>query len=140
MKILIAVDGSDISTRAVKFVIGLARRLADPPLITLAAVDPALFPGADRKLGAAAVRRYHDANFERMLQPGRRLLAKAGLAVDETTLIADIAPGLLGLASRGRHHLVVMGSHGRGAVKGMVLGSVSAKVIAQSRIPVTIVR
>jgi nucleotide-binding universal stress UspA family protein len=140
MKILIAVDGSDISTRAVKFAIKLAGMLSDPPPITLAAVDPPLFPGADRKLGAEAVRQYHDDNFERMLQPGRRLLAKAGLEVTEKIVIGEIAPTLLELASKGRHQLIVMGSHGRGAVKELVLGSVSSKVLAQTTVPVTIVR
>ncbi|GAA4867436.1 universal stress protein [Luteimonas vadosa] len=140
MKILIAVDGSDISTRAVKFAIKLAGKLAEPPSITLAAVDPPLFPGAGRKLGAEAVRLYHDENFERMLQPGRRLLERAGLAVTERNVIGEIAPTLLELASKGRHQLIVMGSHGRGAVKELVLGSVSSKVLAQTTVPVTIVR
>jgi nucleotide-binding universal stress UspA family protein len=140
MKILIAVDGSDISMRALKFAIDLGKRLAAPPSLTLVAVDPGLFPGADRKLGAAAVRRYHDANFEHMLQPARKLLARARLAADEKAVVGEIAPTLVELARKGRYQLLVMGSHGRGAVKGIVLGSVSTKVLAQSTIPVTIVR
>lgn len=140
MKILIAVDGSEISSRAVKFVIDLAKRLAEPPAVTLAAIDPGLFPGAERKLGAAAVRRYHEANFERMLLPGRKLLARAKLAADEQAVVGDIAPSLLALAGKGRFQLIVMGSHGRGAVKGVFLGSVSTRVLTQSTIPVTIVR
>jgi nucleotide-binding universal stress UspA family protein len=140
MKILVAVDGSDISNRAAKFAIQLAKRLANPPAITLVAVDPALFPGADRKLGAAAVRRYHDANFEHLLQPARKLLTKTGLPFEEKALVGEIAPTLVTLAKQGRYRLLVMGSHGRGAVKGLVLGSVSAKVLTHSTVPVTIVR
>ncbi len=140
MKILIAVDGSEISTRALKFALKLGKRMGDSTQLTIAAVDPPLFPGANRKLGSAAVKRYHDANFAHMLGPARKLATRAGLAITEATLVDDIAPGLLGIASKGRYDLLVMGSHGRGAVKGLVLGSVSAKVLALSRVPVTIVR
>ena len=42
--------------------------------------------------------------------------------------------------ARQQGDIVVMGSHGRGSVKGLLLGSVSSKVIAQAELPVTIVR
>lgn len=140
MKILIAVDGSAISTRAVAFVVKLAKSLSEPPALTLAAVDMALFPGVSRELGAEAVKRYHDDNAERMFAPARRALAKAGLSHAETFEVGAIADTLLARAKKGRHDLIVMGSHGHGAVKGMLLGSISTKVLAQSSVPVTIVR
>ncbi len=140
MKLMIAVDGSAVSTRAATFVVRLAKKLATPPTIVLASVDTPLFPGASRKLGAAAVARYHAENAERMLAPARKVLARAKLDVDEQALVGDVADTLLAAARKGRCDLVVMGSHGRGAVKGMFLGSVSAKVVAQSSIPITIVR
>ncbi len=140
MKILVAVDGSAISTRAVSFVVKLAKGLAQPPAITLVAVDLPLFPGAQRKLGEQAVAKYHADNGERMLGPARKVLAKAGLAHTEKFEVGEVADTLLAVAKKGRQDLVVMGSHGRGAVKGMFLGSVSAKVVAQSTLPVTIVR
>ncbi|MDQ3494172.1 MAG: hypothetical protein M3485_01230 [Pseudomonadota bacterium] len=73
-----------------------------PPAITLVAVDPALFPGAERKLGTAAMQRYHAANFEHLLQPARKLLATAGLPVEEQALVGEIAPTLVTLAKQGR--------------------------------------
>lgn len=140
MKLLIAVDGSAISTKAASFVVRLSKKLATPPTIALVAVDTPLFPGADRKLGAAAVARYYAENAERMLAPARKVLARAKLEVEEHALVGEVAETLLAAAKKSRCDLVVMGSHGRGAVKGMFLGSVSAKVVAQSSIPVTIVR
>jgi nucleotide-binding universal stress UspA family protein len=140
MKILVAVDGSEISTRALKFALKLGKQLGDSTQLTIATVDPPLFPGAERKLGETAVRRYHDDNFAHMLGPARKLVKRAAFDVSEVTLVADIAPGLLKIAAKGRHGLLVMGSHGRGAVKGLVLGSISAKVLALSPVPVTIVR
>ncbi|MGV8943430.1 universal stress protein [Thermomonas sp.] len=61
MKILVAVDGSPISAKAVKFAINLVRQLAEPPKLTLFYADPPLLNAAAIKLGAAAVKEYHMA-------------------------------------------------------------------------------
>ena len=60
--------------------------------------------------------------------------------VGERAEVVEIAETILKVAKKDRTDLIVLGSHGRGAVKGILLGSVSSKVIAQSDIPVTIVR
>ena len=39
-----------------------------------------------------------------------------------------------------RCDLIVMGTHGQGALQRLLLGSVASKVIAQTDIPVTVVR
>ena len=46
---------------------------------------------------------------------------------------------LSGFAARG-HDLVLMGSHGHGALVGMLLGSTVSKVLAASKKPVLVVR
>ena len=140
MKILVAVDGSDISLRAVKFVIGLNRELAKPAKVTLLAVDPPPFPGVETRIGAAATRQLHEESLQRCLKDARRSLSRAKLELDERGEIGEIAPTILSVAKKERVDLIVLGSHGRGGVRGMLLGSVSSKVIAQSDIPVTIVR
>ena len=140
MKILVAVDGSDISLRAVKFAIRLAGKLAKPAKISLLAVDPPLFPGVETRIGKDAARQLHADSHEAMLASARRSLAKAKLEVREEAAIGEPAEAILHTARKHKVDLVVLGSHGRGAVKGLVLGSVSSKVIAQADIPVTIVR
>ena len=140
MKILVAVDGSDISLRAVKFVISLNKKLAKPAKVTLLSVDPPLFPGVETRIGAEAARHQHDETLDYMLKSARRSLARAKLECDEQALVGEIAETILKVAKKQRVDLIVLGSHGRGAVKGILLGSVSSKVIAQTGIPVTIVR
>ena len=140
MKILVAVDGSDISMRAVRFVIALNRKLTKPARVTLMAVDPPPFPGVETRIGTKATRQMHEETLESMLKDARRSLSRAKLELNERAEIGEIADTILNVAKKERVDLLVLGSHGRGAVKGILLGSVSSKVIAQTEIPVTIVR
>ena len=140
MKILVAVDGSEISLRAAKFVVALNREMAKPSKVTLLAVDPPPFPGVETRIGTNAVRQLHEESLESMLKDARRSLSRAKLELVERAEIGDISETIIKVARQDKVDLIVLGSHGRGAVKGILLGSVSSKVIAQSEIPVTIVR
>lgn len=140
MKILVAVDGSEISVRAAKYANALAKRLAKPAKIFVVAVDPAPFPGVATRLGPEQMAALHAESHQRMLAPVRKALARSTAQVKELALVGDPAETILAAARDCKADLVVMGSHGRGTVKGILLGSVSGKVVAQSTLPVTIVR
>lgn len=140
MKILVTVDGSDISLRALKYALGLGKLLAKPATITMLHVDPAAFPGVERRIGRQAVEEYHAANHEHALKAARAAIKRSRLVVQEVNEVGDIAETILTVARKRKTDLIVMGSHGRSAVKGVLLGSVSTKVIAQTDIPVTIIR
>lgn len=140
MKILVPVDGSDISTGALKHALALAKRFSEPPKLLVIAVDDSLFPGAERKMGADAAAQHHAENHARMLAPARKALARGALDVKLLEVVGDVADSILQVATKEKVDLVVMGSRGNGALKGAFLGSVSTKVLAESGVPVTIVR
>ncbi len=140
MKILVAVDGSDISLRAVKYAVRLAGKLAKPAKLFLVAVDAAPFPGVESRIGKEAMAQIHAEGHERMLAPARKALARSAFEVREMPVVGEPAEAILAAAKACKVDLLVMGSHGRGSVKGMLLGSVSSKVIAQTDLPVTIIR
>lgn len=139
MKILVPVDGSDISTGALKHALALAKHFSEPPKLLVIAVDDSLFPGAERKMGAEAATQHHAENHVRMLAPARKALARSALDVKLLEVVGDVADNILKVAAREKVDLVVMGSRGNGAIKGAFLGSVSTKVLAESEVPVTIV-
>jgi nucleotide-binding universal stress UspA family protein len=58
----------------------------------------------------------------------------------ETLAVAEPAEAIVKQAKKGRFDLIVMGTHGRSALKGLLLGSVAGKVIAHGETPVTVVR
>ena len=140
MKILLAVDGSKSSERATRHVVRLAAKLATPPRLTVLNVDLPLLKAAAAKIGARAVADYHASNSKYALRHAHRVLSRAHLSFEELTLVGDPAASIAQAATEARAELVVMGSRGMTALKNLMLGSVATKVLAQSTIPVTLVR
>lgn len=138
MKIMLAVDGSPVSTRAARHVAKLAALMKQPPEITLFYADPPLLQSVALGLGVKGTAKYHADNAKHSLRSARSVLKRARLAFEEKTVAADAAPAIIRFAKSA--DLVVMGSHGRGAIKGLFMGSVTTKVIALTTTPVTVVR
>jgi len=140
MKILLAVDGSPVSTHATKFAIKLVRELAEPSELVLFHADPPLLQAAAIKLGVEAVQRYHAENNQFAIKSAQATLNRAKVTFTENLVVAEPAEAIVKQAKKGRFDLIVMGTHGRGALKGLLLGSVAGKVIAHGTTPVTVVR
>lgn len=140
MKILIAVDGSPVSKRAIQHAVRLAKALSDPPELVLFHADAPMMKAVAIELGAEQVRRMHEENSRLATRDGRAVLKRAQLPFGELLVVGDPAEAIAREAKRGRYDLIVMGTHGRGALEGLLLGSVARKVLAQSPVPVTVVR
>lgn len=140
MKILIAIDGSPFSTRAVRFVTKQWPSGPGEAALTLVHVDLPLSAHISGYLDAVAVAQFHAHNAARAIRPARRLLGALERPHDEALLVGDPAEEIVQLAGRGRFDLIAMGSHGRGALGSMFLGSVVLKVLSHSRLPVLVVR
>ncbi|MBX9402880.1 universal stress protein [Lysobacter sp. BMK333-48F3] len=140
MRILIAVDGSEIALRAVRYAIRLAGELAQPPELHLLYVDEPLLRSVAIHLGADGAVRYHAENGRAATQRARATLKRAQLEFEEHLPIGEPASTILKFAKNERCDLIVMGSHGRGALKTLFLGSIAGKVLAHAQTPLTIVR
>ena len=140
MKILVAVDGSPISSKAVKFAINLVHQLAEPPKLTLFYADPPLLNAASIKLGPTALKEYHDGNVQFATKTARAAFNRAHVDFDEEKVVAIPAEAIVRFAQKGKYDMIIMGSRGRSGLTGLLLGSVTSKVIANCEIPVTIAR
>jgi nucleotide-binding universal stress UspA family protein len=140
MKILLAVDGSSYTKRMLGYVAAHEELFGREHELTIVTAVPELPPHVRSHLDRATVDDYYDSQARAVLLPlisffeqkKRKITAlhPVGLAGD---VIADTA-------TSGKFDLVVMGSHGHSAVGGLVLGSVTQRVLARCQVPVLIVR
>lgn len=138
-EVLVAVDGSAQSRRAFAYLLRHRHKLANNSRLTLMHVSP---PPARlaAMIGRTAVEQQRKVEFEQAIRGARRLIAKAHIKCRLLHATGDPGERIANHA-RGNHcSLIVMGSHGRGGMAGLLLGSVAQKTLATARTPVLIVR
>ena len=140
MKILVAVDGSKFSKRAIAYLTTHFDMLGRDSQVTLINVHAPIPPHAASTLGRQTVQAYYKDESEKALKGTRAALTKAGVAFKDVATVGDPADEVANLATKGKFDLVIMGSHGHGTFKNLVMGSVATKVLAGCTVPVLIVR
>lgn len=144
MKILLAVDGSTYARKACEYVVGHWRELGDRSPVTLIHVNTPLPVDIEVSLGptlrGGGLQRYHEDCHRKALSEAEEILREAGIAFEVVKDVGIPAEVIAEAASQGGFDMVVMGSHGRGALGALLLGSVTARVLATCRVPVLIVR
>ncbi len=140
--ILIAVDGSSHSAKVAKAAIAQASAYKQPPVLHLAYVHlpiPTL-GGMIKPIEHEALQRYYRDEGEDALRGAKRALDRAKLACNMHIMVGPIAETLAREAKKLKCDLIVMGTHGMGAVSGMLLGSVATKTVHLASCPVLLVR
>jgi len=140
VKILVAADGSIYTRHAVKFLVRNRGMFGAKPEICLLHVRPPLPGRATAVLAKSAVSRYYSDETRKALATAKRTLDRERIGYREAHLIGDPGTAIAAYAKKGRFSVVIMGSHGQGALRNLVLGSVASKVLANCRVPVLIVR
>jgi nucleotide-binding universal stress UspA family protein len=140
MRILIPVDGSKYSRAAVDFVASRSTLVGANPEIEVLNVQLAIPVAAVRRAGRAAVSAYYDVESEKVLKAARARLDKAGLKSTVRMVVGHPATEIATAAAKSRADMIVMGSHGHSALKGLLFGSVTNAVLAQTTVPTLILR
>jgi nucleotide-binding universal stress UspA family protein len=143
-RILVPVDGSPASRKAAKHAIAFAKGVgasitfyyAIPP------ASPVLF-GEGYVMPQRAVEEIEAAQRatgEKYVGEAARKGRKAGVECDVLVTRASPGDGVVAAASSSKCDVIAMGSHGWGALKRVLLGSVTQRVLAHARIPVLVFR
>ena len=140
MKVLLAADGSPFTEAAARYLVKLLEQFSEPPEIHLLHVHPSLpYPGAQAAAGKSAVAQYQREESEAALAVAAKVLEGARIRHTISWEVGDVAPQLCKYVERHGIDLVVMGTHGHGALANVALGSVAMKCIATLRVPLVIV-
>lgn len=136
-KILIAVDGSPHSRRAVE----QALRLGQSPEIHLLNVQIPIQSGHARMfVGREDLQDYYREEGLAALQEARAILDAAGVPYTHHIAVGHVAQTIAAYAKEKGFDQIVLGSHGRGALTHLLLGSVASDVLRLAELPVTLVK
>lgn len=135
-RILLATDLTPASDGATQQAIDLAHDL-DANLLIVSVIDPeARGATAGRRERMDQRRAAREQAAQAVVVRGRQ----AGISVTFLVWEGEPGPSIVEAASAERADMIVVGSHGRGRVGRVVLGSVSDHVIRHASCPVVVVR
>jgi nucleotide-binding universal stress UspA family protein len=140
MKILLAVDGSAYSKKMLAYLSTHEALLSPQHDYTIFTVQPALPPRARAAVGKEVVQAYYAEACEKVLAPIAKFLNRHGVNAQSAWKVGHVGESIAKLAQEGAFDLVVMGSHGHGALGNLVMGSVATQVLAHCKVPVLLVR
>ncbi len=140
MKILLAVDGSPYTKRMLAYLAAHDEWLGAHHEYTLVHAVPPVPARAASALDKATVKGYYDDAAEQVFKPIRRFFERQGLNAQYVGRVGRAAEVIVAQAAKGGCDLIVMGSHGHGALARLVLGSVATRVVAESKVPVLLIR
>jgi nucleotide-binding universal stress UspA family protein len=143
--ILIPTDGSPLSQKAAERGVALAKSVGAKVTAFFAAppATPIVYrnnlpvgyatPGAHKEMIEKTAAKYLDFV--------ERAAKKAGVACEAVHVTSDYPEdAILKLAQKKKCDLIVMATHGQGGLRGVFIGSVTQKVLNQSKIPVMVLR
>jgi nucleotide-binding universal stress UspA family protein len=140
MKILLAVDGSPYTKRMLAWLATHEEWLSGSHTYTVLTVVPSIPPHAASMFPTEQLKGYYEDTAEAVFKPIRKFTAKHDLATDYVSKVGFAAEVIAKVADKGKHDLLIMGSHGHGNLMNLVTGSVATQVLARSKGPVLLVR
>jgi nucleotide-binding universal stress UspA family protein len=140
MKILLPVDGSDVSLQAVRFAIGLAGQGLATQALLVNVQEPATLYEMLMAHDPTVLANVANAAGEHALAGALAMLDAAGIACETEVATGDAAHAIVDCVERFGCDMVVMGASGMGDLRSALLGSVSHEVLHACPVPVMIVK
>ncbi len=137
-RVLVPVDFSEITDTVLRF--GVELTAAEGTTVLLHVLEP-LPLHFESAFGGFV----NTEGLERIRENARRLTDEAMAKFPGRSFVAEMSegkPAPLILEAAARHHaeLIVIGTHGRGGIEDLFLGSVAARIVRKARCPVMTIR
>ncbi|MDH6594637.1 nucleotide-binding universal stress UspA family protein [Variovorax sp. TBS-050B] len=141
MKILIAVDGSPYTQKALSYLLANRAMFVDGHELVFVHVVTGISGHVARHLSKEVVDDYYAEESAKVLDPVVALLAKEGVTgytMDKRH--GHAAEEILKSAAAAKAQLIVLGTHGHGILGRALMGSVATKVISETDTSVLLVQ
>lgn len=136
-RIIVAIDGSEHSNRALRCARELAERLGASLWLVHAYPQTSDLRSYDQFEKLIARRK---RSGQSILDEARKILGEINCEINEELLEGPEAEAILSVAEIQKVDLILIGTRGLGSLEGILLGSVSRKVIHHASCPVMVVR
>lgn len=138
--VLVAVDGSENSQRAFEFALEYAEKFSYGLTVVNVSESSAAaaFAGDGMASVARDLRRFHEGILDKAVEHAKN--THPAVVVSTVLREGDPATEIVAAANEGSYDVVVIGHRGLGKVKGLLLGSISEKVIRSLGHTVILVR
>lgn len=142
MKILVPVDGSPASIRAIKLAIDQVKAVAGASLVIVNIQNPATL-GVGEEVGImppAWLEQEEEKAATEALQEAVTTCHEAGVTYMTRSERGAVAATIDRVAREEHVAHIIMGTRGLGSVRGLVLGSVATQLLHLTDVPVTLVK
>ncbi len=140
-KLLVPVDGSENSMRALRHAIARAKSNGPVSIHVVSAHEEAIvFGEVAVYVSKEKIEELQRKQSEGPLEAAARELEAAKVAYTKEILVGPIGPTIAKRAEELGCDGIVMGTRGMSALGGLLLGSVATKVVHASKVPVTLVK
>ena len=138
-KILIAVDGSEVSYRALHAALFLSEKLGSKiTAIHVMENVPPVYIESQKVLDELLEARKNES--QKILDECSLIATKKGITLTTNLLEGNPASTILEFSQSEKYDVIIIGSRGMGKFKELILGSVSNKVIHHSTCPILLIR
>jgi nucleotide-binding universal stress UspA family protein len=145
--VLVAIDGSENSDRALDFSLDLAEKygaavrilnVSESPAMGAVPLEPTTISGESMVVFAKDLQRFHEEILNKAVIHAKEI--KPNVVVSSKLREGDPASEIVGESKDEGFDIVVLGHHGLGRVREIFLGNISEKVAHLAPCPVVIVK
>ncbi|MBU6377881.1 MAG: universal stress protein [Gammaproteobacteria bacterium] len=139
--LLIPVDGSEYSLRAVEYAARRSKAGAEPTRLHLLNVQPPIVTvNVKLFVSQESLEQYYREEGAKAIGPAKALLDAHGLTVTPHIGVGDAGKIICDYATEIAASEIIMGTHGRGVLAGSLMGSVAQKVAHLAPVPLVLVK
>jgi nucleotide-binding universal stress UspA family protein len=142
MKVLVSIDGSKHSVKAIDYLIKHANMFASKgsSLLVLHVEADAIPPEVTQYIPKKTINEWYADHGKKAVKASVARLDAAGIKYKLTQKVGRVADTILEEAKASKSDMIVMGSHGHSSLMSLVMGSITTQVLSQAKQPVLIIK